>query len=176
MRTFLFLAMLGMLVLPSCEPAGGSSDAGNYKSREERAGVFEHIAINDDSNARLAARDSVGKSPQPRHLLDAASDTCPVHREKMNVREIPIVFEDPETGGTESENLSATARFPFGAERIVSAGNALLPGAALTARVYQCESCVKARKAANEKDALPVRPPGSEQIPGVILPVSPPGG
>ena len=90
-----------------------------------------------------------------RHLLDAANDTCPVHREKMQVREIPIVFEDAESSGAESENMAGTARFPFGAERIISAGNALLPGAALTARVYQCESCVKARKAANGKDALP---------------------
>ena len=153
MRTFLLLATLGMLVLPSCEPAGGSSDAGNIRTRDERVGMLDHITVSEHSNARIAAQDSVGKSPEPRHLLDAANDTCPVHHEKMNVREIPIVFEDPAGDGVASENLAGTARFPFGAERIVSAGNALLPGAALTARVYQCASCVKARKAANEPGA-----------------------
>jgi hypothetical protein len=144
-----------MLMLPSCEPSGGSSDAGNPKPRDERGGVLERVVPNEAGNAQLAAQDSVGRPPPPRHLADGVDDTCPVHHEKMRIREIPIVFEDAADRGAESENLSGMARFPFGAEKIVSSGNALLPGAALTARVYQCASCVTARRAADAKSEQP---------------------
>jgi hypothetical protein len=153
LRHCLFVASLGMLMLPSCEPAGGSSDAGNPRPRDERTEVLERMVPNEAANAQLAARDSVGKSPLPRHLADAVDDTCPVHREKMKIREIPIVFEDTADSAEQSESLSGMARFPFGAEKIVSSGNALLPGTALTARVYQCASCVTARRIAEAKRA-----------------------
>ena len=160
LRHCLFVASLGMLMLPSCEPAGGSSDAGNARPRDERTGLLETMVPNEAGNAQLAAQESVGKPPPPRHLADAVDDTCPVHHEKMRIREIPIVFEDIADSGAESEILSGVARFPFGAEKIVSSGNALLPGAALTARVYQCASCVTARRAAEAKRAQPAPPAG----------------
>jgi hypothetical protein len=160
LRPCLFVASLGMLMLPSCEPAGGNSDAGNPRPRDERAEALGRMVPNEAGNAQLAAQDSVGKPPPPRHLADGVDDTCPVHHEKMRIREIPIIFEDTADSGAESEILSGMARFPFGAEKIVSSGNALLPGAALTARVYQCASCVTARRAADAKRAQPEPPAG----------------
>ena len=158
MRPFIFLAPLGMLMLASCEPAGGSSDTGITRSRDQRDG----IAANTASNAQLAAQDSLRKSPTAERLADGTRGTCPVHHKNMKIREIPIVFEDPDSGGEDADALSASAPFPFGAERIVSSGNALLPGATLTARVYQCASCIHARRAAETKSSQPAPPAGPE--------------
>ena len=147
MRRFLILVPLGMLLLSSCEPEGGSSNAGITKADPEE-NWRDRIVDDKVSHAQIAAQDSVGKTPQPRDLVAAVEDTCPVHHEKMKQREIPIVFEETSANGSKSAHPSATAAFPFGAEKIVSAGNALLPGEPLTARVYQCASCVAARRLA----------------------------
>ena len=85
-----------------------------------------------------------------------------MHHVKMKLREIPIVFEEPTAKGTESVNPTATAAFPFGAEKIVSVGNALLPSEPLTARVYQCASCIAARRIAEEKRKQPAAPTAPE--------------
>ena len=143
MRHFLILTSLGMLLLSSCEPEGGSSEVGINK--RDRKGKWQDTFVDDKmSPAQIAAQNSVGNAPQSRNLIAAVEDTCPVHHEKMKQREIPVVFEEIKANGDES----ATAEFPFGAEKIVSAGNALLPGEPLTARVYQCASCIAARRLA----------------------------
>ena len=160
MRHFLLLAPLGMLLLSSCEPEGGSSDAG-IRKRDPQGNWEDKIANDEVSHAQLAAQDSVGKAPRPRNLVAAIADICPVHQEKMKLREIPIVFEEPNGNGNVTANLSATAEFPFGAEKIVSTGNVLLPGEPLTARVYQCASCIAARRLAEakQKQSDPVAKP-----------------
>ena len=146
MRHFLILAPLGMLLLSSCGPGGGSSDSGASREGESDG----KLAADRMSHAQVSAQDSVGKRPQPHNFVETVEDICPVHHEKMKLREIPIAFEDPATNGTGSVNPLATAAFPFGAEKIVSAGNALLPGQPLTARVYQCAPCIAARWAAEK--------------------------
>ena len=143
MRHFLILVPLGMLQLSSCEPEGGSSNAG-IRKRDPQGKWQDKIADEEVSHAQIAAQDSLGKTPQARDLVADVEDTCPVHHEKMKQREIPIVFGETKANGHEP----ATAAFPFGAEKIVSAGNALLPGEARTARVYQCASCIAARRLA----------------------------
>ena len=85
-----------------------------------------------------------------------------MHHVKMKLREIPIVFEEPTANGTESATPTATAAFPFGAEKIVSAGNALLPSQPLTGRVYQCEPCIAARRLAEENRKQPKVPNAPE--------------
>ena len=145
MRHFLVLAPLGMLLFSSCKPDGGSSAAGSV-GRGEDSDAQEKV-----SHARLAAQDSVSKAPQPRNLIAAIEDICPVHHEKMKPREIPFILEEPQGEGNEAAHPVATAAFPFGAEKIVSSGNALLPGETLTARVYQCASCIAARRLAEAR-------------------------
>ena len=86
----------------------------------------------------------------PHNLVSDTVDMCPVHHEKMRIREIPIVFEDTGTGKIANAGTEITAEFPFGAEKITSSANALLPGQPLSARVYQCASCIAARQAAEK--------------------------
>ena len=147
MRRLLILAPLGMLLLPSCEPGEDNADAGKNRPHEHLEKSGEERPRNETSHEQLAAQESLGRPPLPRNLIAATEDTCPVHHERMKIREIPIVFEESAEDGTGPGNPTATAAFPFGAEKIVSAGNALLPGEALTARVYQCASCIAARRA-----------------------------
>ena len=137
-----------MLFVSSCEPGGDGLGAGNG---DNVRGGKQQTAIPHGNTAnpeRIAAQDSLGKPPAPRDLSEGIEDECPVHHEKMRVREIPIVFEDAAPA-----KQPLTAKFPFGAEKIISAGNALLPGEPLSARVYQCASCVAARRAAEERQA-----------------------
>ncbi len=102
----------------------------------------------------MAAQNSLGRPPLPHHLLAGVSDVCPTHREQMKVREVPIIFSDGSSGTTEPFELQATAEFPFGAEKVISSANSLLPGEPISARIYQCASCVTARRASETK-----RPP-----------------
>ena len=134
--------LLSILLLPSCEPG---SDNINPRKGERRT---EQLLENTVNPERIAAQESLGKPPLPRNLTEGIEDECPVHHEKMKLREIPIIFENAAPA-----KLPLTAKFPFGAEKIISAGNALLPGEPLSARVYQCASCVTARRAAEEKQA-----------------------
>ncbi len=97
MRLFLILAPLGMLLLSSCTPAGGSSSTGKGSSEESGGGLAESLKSTTVSNAEMAAVDSMGKPPAPRNLIAALDNTCPVHHRKMKIAEIPIVFES--TGG-----------------------------------------------------------------------------
>jgi hypothetical protein len=151
MRPSPIFASLAVLLLASCEPGGDSNMPGgpSPQGRTEKTGI--KLNGNTTTIQQLAAQDSVGKPPQPRNLIADVADTCPVHHEKMRIREIPIVFEDDGPGESGSTCLAAAAAFPFDAERIVSTGNALLPGEPLTARVYQCASCVAAKRAGEEK-------------------------
>ena len=142
---------LAMLLLASCEPGENNHDAGSGISREQRESKGSTLPVNQATHEQLAAQDSIGRPPLSRNLIVAVEDICPVHHQKMTVCEIPIVFEEGAAKGAESGSPPATAAFPFGAEKIVSAGNALLPGEPLTARVYQCAMCVAARKAAGKK-------------------------
>ena len=140
-------------MLSSCEPgedASGAGNGGNVRDGKKQGTRLQTDTLNKE---RIAAQDSLGKPPQPRDLLEGVEDECPVHREKMKVREIPIIFVDGESGHSGSAKQPVTARFPFGAEKIISTGNALLPGEPLSARVYQCASCVAARRIAEEKQA-----------------------
>jgi len=160
MRQLLILAPLATLLISSCEPPEDNTDAGNNRPHEQNEKWNSKLSVNTASHQQLSAQDSLGKPPSPRDLTAAIADICPVHHEKMKLREVPILFEENAANGTDSNNPSATAEFPFGAEKIVSAGNALLPGEALTARVYQCASCIATRRAA-EKKAKPPAAPGA---------------
>ena len=150
-RPLIFLALLPVLLLSSCEPGGGASNAGSGDDARDRKRQAASPLGNTANPERIAAQDSLGKPPLPRDLLQGVEDECPVHREKMKVREIPIVFMDAAPENPETPKQPATGKFPFGAEKIISTGNALLPAEPLTARVYQCASCVAARRAAEGK-------------------------
>ena len=152
-RPLIFLSLLPILLLSSCKPGDDRSNAGNGDNVRDGKKQRTTLPGNTMNPERIAAQESLGKPPLPRDLSEGVEDECPVHHENMKVREIPIVFEDAATGKTKSEKQPLTAKFPFGAEKIISAGNALLPGEPLSARVYQCGSCVTARKAAEEKQA-----------------------
>jgi hypothetical protein len=145
------LAPLAMLFLSSCEPGEENTDAGSSTPRDPRNRFDRWVVANTSNHERLAAQDSVGRPPLPRNFVSDVEDVCPVHHEKMSLTEVPIIFEDSASVGTESVRTSLTARFPFGAEKICSSGNALLPGEPLTARVYQCASCIAARKVAEKQ-------------------------
>jgi hypothetical protein len=156
MRHLPTLAPLAALLLSSCEPGANRSATGSSAPQEplEKAGI--KLNGNTATLQQLAAQDSVGKPPQPRNLIADVADTCPVHHVKMKVREIPIVFEDDAQGESDSTGLATASAFPFDAERIVSTGNALLPGEPLSARVYQCASCIAEKQSALEKKSQPV--------------------
>ena len=160
MRHFLILIPLGIL-LCSCEPGEGSTEADSGLLRKRREKGEGMLPADGTNRERIAAQNSVGRVPQPRNLTGEAGDTCPVHHEKMKIREIPIVFEEHTAEGSGTANPPATAEFPFGAEKIVSAGNALLPGEPRTARVYQCASCVAASRTADLKRQQPAAPSAS---------------
>jgi hypothetical protein len=76
----------------------------------------------------------------------------------MTVREVPIVFEESAEGGPAPAEAASTAAFPFGAENVVSTGNSLLPGEALTARIYRCPACIAGQKAAKKMRGTAVPP------------------
>jgi len=157
MRHHIILVSLGILLLSSCEPeAGHSEDAEDRRGKRERR-TAGNVFVNEMSHAQISAQDSLGKEPLARNMVSAIDDICPLHHEKMRMTEIPIVFEDDLPGDPAHNSLPATAAFPFGAERIVSAGNSLLPGEPHTARVYLCASCIAARKAAEAK-RMPAAP------------------
>lgn len=142
-----------MLILASCEPGDDVSNTGNGGNARDGQRQRTKLPTDTLNPERIAAQDSLGKPPQPRDLLTGVEDECPVHHRKMNVREIPIIFADAAPGKSEPARQPLSAQFPFGAEKITSAGNALLPGEPLSARVYQCDACVAARRAAEEKHA-----------------------
>lgn len=140
-RPFIFLPLMPLMLLSSCEPGDDGTGAGNGGARQRSI-----LPGNTANPERIAAQESLGKPPPPRDLRGGIDDECPVHQEKMKLKEIPILF-----GEDVPAKQLLTAQFPFGAEKITSSGNALLPGQPLSARVYQCASCVTARKAAEEK-------------------------
>jgi hypothetical protein len=72
----------------------------------------------------------------------------------MKIAEVPIVFEGTGAPSAESMNGLATDEFPFGAAKVTSSGNSLLPGEPVTARVYQCPNCMAYRNAADERRKL----------------------
>lgn len=143
------MAPLAMLLLPSCEPPRRSDD-GEKMNPDQPEWSLEKMAPVKVNEELLAAQDSVGKEPGPRAQTGTVPDTCPVHREKMKIRQVPIVFEDSATEGTETANPDVMSAFPFAAEEFVSPGNALLPDESTTARVYQCSSCIAAKLAAKK--------------------------
>ena len=153
MRHLLFLGSLATMLFSSCEPGQDNTSAGNSDRSE-----FQKVTqpANSPNRERLSAMDSVGRPPLARDLVSTIEDICPVHHRKMKLCEIPIVFGETVFEGTESASLPATSEYPFGAEKIVSPGNALLPAEPVTARVYQCISCVAARRAAEQKRTPPV--------------------
>lgn len=157
MRHPFILAPLAMLLLSSCEPGDVNADAGSSVPRERRDSIDRTLPSDVVSHERLAAQDSVGRPPLPRNLVSGIEDVCPVHHEKMKLREVPIVFVDTDPDGIEAGKKSLAAQFPFGAEKICSSGNALLPGEPLTARVYQCASCIAARKVAEQSGKRPAK-------------------
>ena len=162
MRHHLILVPLGLLLLSSCEPEDVRSDEVEDRRRKPDRNAAKNVFVSDMSHAQLSAQDSLGKEPLARNMVSAIDDICPLHHEKMRMSEIPIVFEDDLPAGTAHAIPSATAAFPFGAERIISAGNSLLPGEPHTARVYLCASCIAARKAAEEK-RTPAAPPAQSE-------------
>ena len=109
------------------------------------------IHRNTSNPERIAAQNSLGRPPLPRNLVNDVEDVCPVHREKMKVREIPIVFSETTLGNVDPSEIQSRAEFPFGAEKLISSENALLPGEPMSAFVYQCPACVAAREAAEVK-------------------------
>lgn len=156
MRHCLTFIPLGFLLLASCEPDGGStpSEERNPDRNRKIGASIPHDAM---SNAQISAQDSVGKPPMPRNLAVGVDDTCPLHHEKMTLNEIPIFFEEDLAGEVDLPIQPITEAFPFAAEKIFSPGNSLLPGEPRNAIVYQCSSCIKARKLAEtgRKPAAP---------------------
>ena len=152
MRHILILASPAILLLSSCEQSEDQAGARNTGRRDNK-GVSQ--PGNTANRERIAAQDSVGRPPQPRNLATDVEDTCPVHHEKMKLREIPIVFEEAAFDRGEPASASVNAEYPFGAEKIFSVRNTLMPGEPLTARVYQCPSCIVARKVAEAKGPSP---------------------
>ena len=144
------LAPLAMLLLASCEPGQENAGTGNTTPQDGEAGMASNFR-NKSNAERIAAHDSVGRPPGPRDLVNDAVDICPVHHEAMKVRELPILFSDTAPEKADPSEIQATAEFPFGAEEIISSGNALLPGEPISARVYQCAACIAARRAAEAK-------------------------
>lgn len=152
-RPFILLALLPVLLLPSCEPGEDSSSGGRGDTSNDGKRQRTKFPTDTISPERIAAQNSPGKPPPPRDLVEGVEDECPVHHQKMNVREIPIVFVDPTAERPEPAKQPLSAKFPFGAEKIISTGNRLLPGEPHSARVYQCPACIAARRAAEEKQA-----------------------
>ncbi|MEO6788601.1 MAG: hypothetical protein ABI318_20970 [Chthoniobacteraceae bacterium] len=148
MHRSLFTAILCALALASCEPAAEKTDADAQRNDERPSKQHDSFTEYKDNHEQLSAEGSVGKSPPPRNLIAGVSDMCPVHHVKMTVCDVPVVFEESADSGTDTADPAAATAFPFGAEKVVSEGNALLPGETLTARIYQCPACVAARKAA----------------------------
>lgn len=161
MRHLLILAPLAILLLSSCEPGedGASLHDRRHGDGEERNKM---LSADKTNRERIAAQESIGKMPLPRDLASNVEDSCPVHHEKMKLREIPIVFVETAPGTDEAASALASARYPFGAEKIVTVGNGLLPGAPLTARVYQCAACISASRAA-ENRRLSAASPGTTE-------------
>ena len=149
MRHPLIFAPLTILLLSSCEPGGDSASRHDRRHGEEEP-RNEKLSSDKTNRERIAAQESVGKMPQPRDLAGNVEDICPLHREKMKLREIPIVFVETAPGGDVAANAATSARYPFGAEKIVTVGNGLLPSEALTARVFQCVACISASRAAEK--------------------------
>lgn len=144
------LAPLAMLLLASCEPGQENAGTGNTAPTDIEDGMGSKFR--DHANPEhIAARDSIGKPPLPRNLMTAVENTCPVHHEAMKAREIPIVFPDAASGAPDPSEMQATAEFPFGAEKIISSGNALLPTEPVSAYVYQCAVCIAGRRASEAK-------------------------
>ncbi len=144
----IFIAILCALALPSCSPDRRDADEDARRDESRHAKRRDSFPDYKENHEQLSATNSVGRVPLPRNLIAGVPDICPVHHQKMTVREVPIVFEDTEESGTEAAKGSASPSFPFAAEKVVSEGNALAPTEALTARVYQCEACIAAQKAA----------------------------
>ena len=144
------LATLATLLLASCEPGQDHAGTGSAAPGKPEGGMA--TKFRDRSNAdRIAAGDSIGKPPVPRNLLADVESTCPLHPEAMKAREIPIVFADAASGAPDPSDMQATAEFPFGAEKIISSGNALLPTEPISAHVYQCAACVAGRRASEAR-------------------------
>lgn len=151
MRKFLILAPLGLLVLASCKPAGGSSSSGISTSQDTGGEWVESLGSNEVSNAQIFALSSLRTPPPPRELAGAINGTCPIHHQKMSIKEVPLVYQETASFGNQSAPSPAVDEFPFAVEELPSPTNILLPGEPLTARVFRCESCVTARKLADRK-------------------------
>ncbi len=145
------VALLALAILTSCEPSQDSVGVGGVIPSDADGEMGSRIRRDTSNPERIAAQNSVGRPPLPRNLVNDVEDVCPVHREKMKVREIPIVYSESTLGKVDPSEIQSRADFPFGAEKLISSGNALLPGEPLSAYVYQCAACVAAREAAEVK-------------------------
>ena len=155
-------AILCVLALPSCDPAPERTDA---DARRDDARKGKHRDSFEDyrqNHAQFSAEGSVGRPPPPRNMIAGVGDICPVHHQKMTVREVPIVFEESADDGTDAAGAAPAAAFPFAAEKVISAGNSLLPGEALTARIYQCTACIIGQKAAKRMRSTAAPPVAAE--------------
>lgn len=151
----LILNLSTMVLLASCEPG----DSGGTAIRPGNEGERWVPRVDNRANSeRLFAHASLGQAPLPRNLVTDVEDICTVHRQKMQIREVPIVFDESALGLVPQGDSIAAARFPFGAEKIFSPGNALLPGEPVSALVYQCTDCIAERKLI-EADRQAIKPP-----------------
>jgi hypothetical protein len=162
MRRSIFIAVLCALALPSCSPAPDDAAADVRRDGSRKTNRRDSFAEHRQNHEQLSAEGSIGRAPQPRNLIAGVADICPVHDQKMAVREVPIVFKDAEDASTESAKPATISRFPFAVEKVVSEGNSLAPGEALTARVYQCEACIAAQKAAKRMRGTAALPAAAE--------------
>jgi len=103
------------------------------------------------SNAQIFAVNSLRQPPPPVELHNSKEDICPIHHEKMTIGEVPLVYQETAAIQTDPTAFPAVDGFPFGAAKIPSPKNTLLPGEPVAARVFQCAACVAARKLADEK-------------------------
>ena len=82
-RPLIFLALLPILLLSSCEPGDDRSNAGNGDNVRDGKKQRTTLPGNTMNPERIAAQESLGKPPLPRDLSEGVEDECPVHHENM---------------------------------------------------------------------------------------------
>src|SRR5262245_45006663 len=99
MTRSIFIAILCALALPACSPAPRDADEDARHDGSRKPKRRDGFPDYNENHEQLSATNSVGRAPLPRNLIAGVSDICPVHHQKMTVREVPIVFEDTEESG-----------------------------------------------------------------------------
>jgi hypothetical protein len=86
----------------------------------------------------------------PYDFTRGVSDMCPVHNERMPIREVQMVYGELASTNPEPTRATFDAEFPFSRE-LWPGGCVVINGIRRNARFYVCSSCVAARKTWNEQ-------------------------